>query len=65
MRALAYNDLTADRNVVAAVQGMEAILTRHAADDPGCSVTVNSPGPGLWLFTPGRSEPECLYGDTV
>jgi predicted dehydrogenase len=65
MRALTYNDLTADRNVVAAVQGMEAILARHAAGAPGCSVTVNTPMPGLWLFTPGRSEPECLYGDTV
>jgi predicted dehydrogenase len=65
MRALTYNDLTADRNVVAAVQGMEAILARHAAGAPRCSVTVNTPKPGLWIFTPGRAEPECLYGDTV
>jgi len=65
MRALAYNDLTAERNVVAAVQGMEAILARHAAGAPGCLVTVNTPKPGLWLYKPGRREPECLYADTV
>jgi predicted dehydrogenase len=65
MRALTYNDLTADRNVVAAVQGMEAILARHAAGMPGCLVTVNTPKPGLWLFSPGFPEPECLYGETV
>src|SRR5436309_15652000 len=65
MRALAYNDLTADRNVVAAVQALEAILARHAQGRPGCTVTVNSPRPGLWLWSPGRAEPECLYPETV
>ena len=30
MRALAYNDVSADRNTVAVVQAMEAILERHA-----------------------------------
>jgi predicted dehydrogenase len=65
MRGLTYNDLSAERNVVAAVQGMEAILARHAAGQPGCIVTVNAPCPGLWLFVPGQAEPECLYGQTV
>lgn len=65
MRALMYNDLSADRNVVAAVQGMEAILARHAAGLPGCQVTVNTPRPGLWMFVPGQAEPECLYGQPV
>jgi hypothetical protein len=65
MRALTYNDLSADGNTVAAVQGMEAILERHAAGAPGCLVTVNSPKPGLWLFTPGVAQPECLYAETV
>ena len=35
MRALTYNDLAADRNVVAAVQAMEAILRHHAEGRPG------------------------------
>jgi predicted dehydrogenase len=61
MRALAYNDLTADRNVVAAVQALEAILRQHALGRPGCHATVNAPQPGLWLWLPRREEPECLY----
>src|SRR5207247_5456040 len=31
MRALAYNDVSADRNTVAVVQALEAILARHAS----------------------------------
>src|SRR5207244_3007997 len=50
MRALAYNDLTADRNVVAAVEALEAILRHHAAGQPGGVATVNSPRRGLWLW---------------
>jgi hypothetical protein len=65
MRALSYNDVTADRNVVAAVQALEAILRAHAAGRPGGVVRVNTPRPGLWLFTPGSGEPECLYPETV
>jgi predicted dehydrogenase len=65
MRALAYNDLAADRSVVAAVQALEAILRQHAQGRPGCHVTVNSPKPGLWLWLPGRAEPECLYSEAV
>lgn len=64
-RALTYNDLAADRNVVAAVQGLEAILRHHAAGRPGGVVTVNAPRPGLWLWLPGRPEPECLYEGAV
>src|SRR5689334_20907422 len=59
MRALAYNDLTADRNVVAAVQALEAILRHHSEEQPGCFVEVNGLRPGLWLHVPGRTEPEC------
>ncbi len=65
MRALAYNDLAADRNVVAAVQALEAILRHHAAGRPGGVVTVNAPQPGLWLWLPGTSDPETLYADDV
>jgi D-galacturonate reductase len=65
MRQLAYNDLAADRNVVAAVQALESILREHAAGRPGCMATVNSPRPGLWLWTPGRAEPVCLYSNAV
>src|SRR5947209_1564454 len=65
MRALTYNDLAADRNVVAAVQGLEAILRHHADGRPGGEVTVNSPKPGLWLWLPGRAEAESLYPEKV
>src|SRR5213078_571154 len=47
MRALAYNDLSADRRCVATVQALEAILARHAKGQPGCVVTVNEAGGGL------------------
>lgn len=64
-RRLAYNDLSADRQVVAAVQAMEAILSRRAAGIPDAVVHVNHPIGGLVLFSPGRSEPEVLYANPV
>jgi predicted dehydrogenase len=65
MRALTYNDVSADRNVVAAVQALEAILRAHAADRPGGLAHVNGARPGLWLSVPGHGEPECLYPEPV
>jgi D-galacturonate reductase len=64
MRALTYNDLSADRNCVAIVQAMEAILKRHATGDPGALVEVNGPAGGLVLY-PRRGEPEVLYPGPV
>jgi D-galacturonate reductase len=63
-RALQYNDLSADRNCVAIVQGMEAILARHAAGDPGCSVEVNGNSGGLVLHS-HRNGKEVLYPPKV
>ena len=63
-RGLAYNDLSADRNCVAIVQAMEAILARHAAGDPGALVEVNGPDGGLVLH-PLRGQPEVLYAGRV
>jgi hypothetical protein len=63
-RGLAYNDLSADRNCVAIVQGMEAILKRHAAGEPGTLVQVNGPDGGLVLY-PRRGHPEVLYAGRV
>jgi predicted dehydrogenase len=65
MRALAYSDLSADRNTVAIVQALEAILQRHAAGKPGSMVEVNGPRGGLALLTPGAAEPEILYPGNV
>jgi predicted dehydrogenase len=65
MRALAYNDLSADRPVVAAVQAMEAILRRRAEGGPGCTATVNGPLGGLVLQTPGEAAPIVLYEPPV
>jgi D-galacturonate reductase len=64
MRQLAYNDLSADRQVVAAVQAMEAILERHAQGTPNCVVEVNGKQGGLVLLAPG-GEAEVLYQPAV
>jgi predicted dehydrogenase len=61
MRALAYNDLAADRNTVAVVQALEAILKRHVQGEAGCSVVVNGESGGLVLQVPGRTESTILY----
>jgi D-galacturonate reductase len=63
-RQLAYNDLTADRQVVAAVEAMEAILERHAAGEPECVAYVNHDGGGLVLRTT-HGETEILYRPPV
>lgn len=63
-RVLTYNDLSADRNCVAIVQAMEAILARHAAGDPGALVEVNGTAGGLVLYS-RRGAPEVLYADRV
>jgi predicted dehydrogenase len=62
---LSYNDLSADRHVVAAVQALEAILERQAAGEPDCLVRVNDPEGGLVLYRPGSAEPMVLYHDNV
>jgi D-galacturonate reductase len=64
-RKLDYNDVSADRQVVAAVQAMEAILDRHVAGTPNCVVEVDHKLGGLVLLAPGRSECEVLYPGRV
>jgi predicted dehydrogenase len=63
-RALTYNDVSADRNCVAIVQAMEAILQRHARGDPGAIVEVNTSDGGLVLY-PRRGKPDVLYSSPV
>ncbi len=65
MRSLIYNDVSADRQVVAVVQAMEAILAKHAVGTPNCIVNVNDKHGGLVLYTPGSEEPEVIYVPTV
>lgn len=65
MTALSYNDLAADRQTVAAVQAMEAILAKHAEGKPNGFVEVNGKHGGLALYLPGESDPEILYDGTV
>ena len=65
MRALNYNDLSADRNTVAIVQALEAILTEHAAGRPGCLVEVNASEGGLVLRVPAKRDPVIIYPDRV
>lgn len=65
MRSLSYNDATGDRNTVAIVQAMEAILARHAAGEPDCVVRVNDPNGGLVLYRPGSERFDVLYDGRV
>ncbi len=62
---LAYNDIAADRQTVAAVQAMEAILARHVAGKPNCVVEVDHHLGGLVLLEPGAGQPEILYRGRV
>ncbi|MCI0458558.1 MAG: gfo/Idh/MocA family oxidoreductase, partial [Gemmataceae bacterium] len=65
VRGLHYADLSADRNPVAIVQAMEAILAEHAAGRPGCVVKVNDERGGLVLYAPGSAAPTVLYPGRV
>ena len=65
MAALAYSDLAADRNCVAIVQAMEAILQEHAGGHPGCIAKVNGTAGGLSLYRPGEAAPRVLYEPAV
>jgi len=65
MQQLGYNDVAADRNTVAVVQAMEAILQKHAAGQPGCVVEVNGSRGGLTLLFPGQAKAETLYDKPV
>jgi len=60
MRALKYNDLAADRQVVAAVQAMEAILEQAAKGKPDGVVRIDGSG-RMTLHLPGASDPIVLY----
>lgn len=64
-RSLTYNDLAADRQVVAAVQALEAILAAAAKGQPDGVVRVNDARGGLVLYLPGQTEPQVLYPGNV
>lgn len=64
-RELSYNDISADRNVVAIVQALEALLAQQVKGRHGCVVEVNTPDGGLVLRLPGESRPVVLYPDRV
>jgi D-galacturonate reductase len=65
MRTLSYNDVSADRNTVAIVQAMEALLERQAQGQASCVVEVNGSRGGLVLLTPGNADPNVLYTGRV
>ena len=65
MRALTYNDMASDRNVVAVVQALEAILAEQAQGRPGACCRSNDPAGGLVLALPGSGETRVLYAGTV
>ena len=61
MRRLSYNDVSADRNTVAIVQALEALLASHVAGQPGGVVEVEGAAERLVLRLPGRAEGRGLY----
>jgi predicted dehydrogenase len=65
IESLTYNDLSADRQTVAAVQALEANLARQSAGHPDCVVRVNDLRGGLVLYEPGTREPHVLYEPKV
>jgi predicted dehydrogenase len=65
IRGLTYNDVSADRNTVAVVQALEAILQRHAQGRPGSIAKVNCGSGGLVLHIPGQPESITLYPQAV
>ncbi len=65
MRALTYNDLSADRNCVAIVQSLEVILARAAAGVPGCLVKINTSEGGIVLYEPGNPTAQVIYPGRV
>ena len=65
MAALSYNDLGADRNVVAIVQAQEALLAKQAAGKAGGVVEINAADGGLVLRLPGEAKGEVLYRNPV
>jgi predicted dehydrogenase len=65
IRRLDFSDLAAERQIVATVQAMEAILERHALGSTNAIVHVNHPAGGLVLFETGRAEPTVLYRPPV
>lgn len=54
MRALGYNDLSADRQVVAAIEAMETILRCAADGEPDAVVRIDSDG-RMTLHTPANA----------
>ena len=66
-RQLAYNDLAADRQTVAAVQAMEAILAQHAAGTPNALSKSNHADGGLvLLIARHRREPKfCTHRGSI
>ena len=65
IQKLSYNDLAADRQTVAAVQALEAILDHAAKGEPDCIVRVNDKHGGLVLYRPSHPDPKVLYSPNV
>jgi predicted dehydrogenase len=64
-RAFAYNDLSADRNTVAVVQALEALLREQAGGRPACVVEVNTHDTGLVLHDYRDARRVVLYPTVV
>ncbi|HVJ84456.1 MAG TPA: Gfo/Idh/MocA family oxidoreductase [Caulifigura sp.] len=61
MRELGYNDLSADRQVVASVQALEAILAEAAQGRPDAVASYDAESGKLTLAWPGVAETRVLH----
>jgi predicted dehydrogenase len=65
VRKLSYNDLAADRNTVAVVQALEAILDWQRGGEPGSLVEINGEQGGIVLHLRRPGKPIALYPGRV
>lgn len=65
VRSMGHGALESDRNVVAIVQAMEALLAAHAEGNPGGVVVVNGAAGGLVMHLPGTLAPIVLHQPSV
>lgn len=65
LKKQSWCDLSADRNTVAIVQSMEAILESHSQGKPGATAFINTDEGGIVLRLPGESGATVIYPDPV
>ncbi|MBM3970764.1 MAG: hypothetical protein FJ302_13035 [Planctomycetes bacterium] len=61
IQTLSYKDLASDRQTVAAVQTLKAILAHASKGEPDCIMRVNDSKGGLGLYRVSKPKLDVLY----